>query len=149
MKRLKTWFINIPNLPTMIAFRILRRAIAKDAGYAEGWHSNIAMAIYDESRRVPSVYDESVLRRTERGDFDAILKVPRVEAVEGLRRKTERQPLNAEFCNRHVCPLNTNHPLRLDKALNIFCRECFEFYKDIEELINGDAYESTVELSTL
>lgn len=99
MQKLRWLFINIPNLPTMLAFRILKRAIAKDAGYAEGWHSNIAMAIYDESRRVPSVYDESVLRRTERGDFDAILKVPRAEAVEGFRRKAERQPLNAEFCN--------------------------------------------------
>ena len=100
MDRIRAFSINIPNLPTMLAFRILRHAIRKDAGYAEGWNANIAMAIYDESRHTPSVYEASVLRRTERGDFDAILKVPRSEAVEGLRRKVETKALDGEFCNR-------------------------------------------------
>lgn len=50
MRVLNTWFVNIPNIPTMLAFRVIRRAIQKDPAYAEGWHSNIAMTIYDESR---------------------------------------------------------------------------------------------------
>ena len=47
---LRTWIINIPNIPTMLAFRIIQRAIRRDPDYAEGWQSNLAMAIYDESR---------------------------------------------------------------------------------------------------
>lgn len=50
MRKLKWLFINFRNLPTMIAFRILKRAMAMDKGYAISWQSNIAMAIYDESR---------------------------------------------------------------------------------------------------
>lgn len=50
MQRLKTWIINIPNIPTMLAFRVLTRAIRKDPAYAEGWQANIAMSVYDESR---------------------------------------------------------------------------------------------------
>lgn len=48
--KLKAWITNIPNIPTMLAFRVLRRAIRNDRAYAEGWQSNIAMAVYDESR---------------------------------------------------------------------------------------------------
>ena len=103
MKRLSTFLINIRNLPTMIAFRVVRRAIRRDPGYAIGWQSNMAMAIYDESRsqnaRLP--YTENVIRRTERGDFDGILSVPRAEAVEGMREQANGQrPLDGAFCNR-------------------------------------------------
>ena len=53
-QRLRTFLVNIPNIPTMLAFKILRRAIQRDPAYAEGWQSNIAMAIYDESRNATS-----------------------------------------------------------------------------------------------
>lgn len=104
MQRLRTWIANIPNIPTILAFRLIRRAIRKDTAYAEGWQSNIAMALYDESRSARSVsspYAASVLRRMERGDFDGILRVPRSEAVDGLRDQiAEQQALSHEFCNR-------------------------------------------------
>jgi hypothetical protein len=59
----RTFIINVPNLPTMLAFRIVRRAIKKDAGYAEGWQSNIAMSIYDESRNQASGLDGKFCNR--------------------------------------------------------------------------------------
>jgi hypothetical protein len=95
--QIKTVMVNIPNLPTMVAFRILRRAIQSDPDYAEGWQSNIAMAIYDQSRKhEPHIH--SVIRRTERGDFDAILSVPRNQAAEGLKRQAGE--LDSAFCNQ-------------------------------------------------
>lgn len=48
MRQLQYWIKNIPNLPMMITFRILRRTLAANYDYAWGWHSNIAMAAYDE-----------------------------------------------------------------------------------------------------
>lgn len=39
----------IETLMIRLAFRILRRALQKDPGYAWGWHCNLAMSIYDES----------------------------------------------------------------------------------------------------
>jgi hypothetical protein len=100
MSKLRWLIINLPNIPTMLAFRIVRRAIRRDPGYAEGWQSNIAMAIYDESRRTDErqPYIESAIRRTERGDFDAVLSVPRDEAAQGLRQQI-RRPLDSRFCN--------------------------------------------------
>lgn len=50
MNRLKWLIINLKNLPTMLAFRMLKRAMVRDHSYAISWQSNIAMAIYDESR---------------------------------------------------------------------------------------------------
>ena len=46
--KLRELFINWRNLPTMIAFRILQRAIQRDSGYAQIWQNNIVMAIHDE-----------------------------------------------------------------------------------------------------
>jgi len=50
IQKLQWLWINRGNLLTMIAFRLLRRAMVRDTGYAISWHSNIAMTIYDESR---------------------------------------------------------------------------------------------------
>lgn len=47
-KRLRYWILNFPNLPMMIAFRVLRRSLASDRGFAWGWHCNVAMASVDE-----------------------------------------------------------------------------------------------------
>ncbi len=100
MRKIKWLFINIPNIPTMLAFRILCHAIRNDPGYAEGWQSNIAMAVYDESRRAGDrqPFIESAIRRTERGDFDALLSAPRDEVVEGLRKQISPS-LDSRFCN--------------------------------------------------
>jgi hypothetical protein len=95
-QKLQWLWINRSNLLTMVAFRVLRRSMARDSGYAVSWHSNIAMAIYDESRRHDSV-TASVIRRTERGDFDGILTVPRDAAVRGLRQRAGE--LDGTFCN--------------------------------------------------
>jgi len=95
--RIRTLMINIPNLPTMLAFRIIRRAVRRDPGYAEGWQANIAMSIYDESRRLETAI-QSTISRTERGDFDSILTVPRDVAVAGMRK--QHGELDGTFCNR-------------------------------------------------
>lgn len=89
MQRLKTWLINIPNIPAMIAFRVLRRAIRKDPAYAEGWQSNIAMAIYDESR--PQCICEIL-----DGEFKG--HRPDCSIVRAHNAKVY-EPLSHEFCN--------------------------------------------------
>lgn len=97
MQRIKWLAINFWNLPTVLAFSIIRRAIRRDPGYAEGWQANIAMSIYDESRcHEPAI--QSTINRTEHGDFDAILTVPRDVAVAGMRK--QHGELDGAFCNR-------------------------------------------------
>lgn len=100
IQKLQWLWLNRSNLLTMIAFRVLRRSMVRDSGYAISWHSNIAMAIYDESRRTDNKPEAlvSVARRTERGDFDAILTVPREQAVAGFRQRLGE--LDAAFCNQ-------------------------------------------------
>lgn len=51
MKHLICFIRNIPAIPTMIACRVLTRALRKDKGFYIAYQANIAMAFYDEFRR--------------------------------------------------------------------------------------------------
>lgn len=114
MNRLHWLLINFRNLPTYLAFRILKRSILKDPAYAEGWQANIAMAIYHESlkeiHRLPDIEGEIV--KIERGEVDAALD-PYLKRLRltNLRREWERcAGLSPKFC---------------DQAANRFMKSCF------------------------
>ena len=45
---LRWLWVNRWNLPVILAFKIVNRAIMNDPAYAWGWHCNVAMASVDE-----------------------------------------------------------------------------------------------------
>lgn len=49
--RLRVFWNNLINLPTLLAIRILTRALRKDKGFYYSYQANIAMAFFDEFRR--------------------------------------------------------------------------------------------------
>ena len=51
MSKARVFFNNLISLPTLIAVRILTRALRKDKGFYYAYKANIAMAFYDEFRR--------------------------------------------------------------------------------------------------